>query len=352
MFKTFNTYLSDKIDRYIRPKGLRSGLLRSFRVVASAVNGASAIRAANRYATRPSYNYITVAVNNIKRYAPVAGANTTVTASSIAGDNNSAFKYIIDLGVRDITAFMKAAGSPNVLLRNCDFIENNGVYFFKEYPGTAGIHTISNSGDVLVFTVIGGPLRIRHRGLYASFIKHAVNGFIRFCIDFAKGVNTRSIGTPASITSAITGDGVVLANGIVQNIWKESDYLYMLTDTGALHRAAADAVIVKRIKEHVNVGDIWCKKNVEQLLVVPTKNGYDVITQYQVAASVYPDTAASYPDLFINGLTDIDVLRGALQEKGIQTSVVRTPTHAPVDITALQDNMLITGHDIIVQYIS
>jgi hypothetical protein len=350
MFSNFNTYLSDKWDKFIRPKGLRAGVLRALRLTATGLNNTYALFATKRYSVRKGYSHLSISTKDIQPYSVLAGSNTI---NVVAGTKDKDFKYILKLKYAEITAFMKSVGSTKVFLRNADFVEHKpGVYLFKQHPGIVGVRTIEHSEEKIAFAIVGGTLHKNHMCLRDTMIGNTTTSFVREIINNALINARRTIGTASSIISAVTGTGISLIGEVVKHIWKESDSLHMVTASGVLHKAAISSDKTTALNTRIQQGAVWCANDDKDYrFLVPTDNGYDVVLTSVVTKEDYPDTYKKYPDIFIDGKIDAIDLRSRLQLLGIRT-IEAAVDYTKNDTLILDSNIIRTGNDIIVQYIS
>lgn len=350
MFENFNTYISSTWDKYIRPRGIRAGVLRALRLVGNSLNAVESFTAVRRYSTRPGFRTVAVKPTSIRPYAVLAGS-AAAEGSLVAGEKDKPFKYIVELPYTGLTALMRSVGSTKVLLRNVDFYENDGTYLFYDYPGVAGTRTITSAGEAIVFVALGGDIQIKHGNILSTVCSKCATSFIRNTTLNAIGNARRAIGTASSVISAITGIGTMLCSAVVRYIWKEADRTYMVTDDGTLHQASINVKNVAALNNKATQGSVWSTYDTDNIFVVPTGKHYTVVFSDTITSEQYPDVYAAYPDVFVNNTAIAADLRSYLELRGIRTVFVNMHYNT-TDSRALDSKVLKTSNDIIVQRLS
>lgn len=313
MFESVHKNWSSLLDIYIRPNGLRSGLASALRVFASALYGADALNnTTKRFAVRQSFSVVSVPVSAVQPVAVVAGS-TDADTSIMAGKASSLFTYTISGLPEGITTFSASSATSSVLLRGCDFIEKDKLYFFKEHPGKCAVRTPATTEDVYVFTVTGSACAFRHNIEQYTDISSA---FIRYCLKTASRLYQRVLTVPTQIMSAVTKSTTVFSNTKIQCVWQENNKQYLCTENGDIYYTDNDAIPLVGADYSVSAGSLLYKGE-DDVLVVPVDGAYVIIMSDTVYATDYPEVASAFKNAFIHGVSSKERIRLILRDHGM-----------------------------------
>lgn len=286
LLNNLSSFWKSEIFYYIRPIGIVRGIVSCYRKILDAL--ANADSNPIDYPVGRGHMYATLEL-------PLTAISTNVEVAGMGSNFVAKFPFMLVNAPRGIVRFGKAVSASGAELY-ADFIEYNGVYYFRIPPINYG--NVDTHRNTVVFTVSRydasqattagqNALNIYPAGThgYANKLAHDIA-----CTECATN------GISGALDNLIGGITLPTADGSVVTTWEEGSQSFALLSTGELLRLGdTTQVEVTAVGNKLQTGESCRRRSNYMVISDPTTNNYDVV--YREAHEGQRIPVSEYPGL-------------------------------------------------------
>lgn len=234
---------------FLRPTGLLDGLVACYRKILDSFGNTNTNINSIPVGRGQLYEHISVPLSNIGNNRNIAGIGQIFSEE---------FPYTVVGAPTGILLFSSAIGGRYASIYN-DFIEHNGVYYFRSNPLSFGSVNTKNETPECTFVVaVQGTKSNTTVGqdphkTYAG----SVLGYVNEQINIADSERASTNGISTRTTMLIGGITCASTDSKVSNCWREGNHMFAVLSTGELLRCGTLDIDTSRvIGTSIGCGDI------------------------------------------------------------------------------------------------